>query len=213
VKVLLADDHRLTLAGVRRALNESADIVVVGEALSGADVLPLVRSTKPDLVLLDLRLPKVDGLTCLDMICRHYPAVKVVIVSASAEPTDIAAALNRGACAYIVKTVDPLDFPAVLRQAVEHTVYYSPPQPAPALRDGEGANLTDRERAMLGGVVRGLSNKAISRELWVTEQTVKFHLSNIYKKLGVPNRTAAARFAHEHDLIDMLKDGAGPAAS
>jgi DNA-binding NarL/FixJ family response regulator len=201
LKVLLADDHRLTLAGVRRVLDESGDIVVVGEAYSGVDVLPLVRSTDPDLVVLDLQMPKMDGLSCLDLIRRHHPDLKVVIFSATTTHAEISTALRNGANAYVLKTVNPLDLPAVIRQAAEGTVYYQPPPAAvPAVKDT--ADLTERERTILGAVMRGLSNKAISQEFWVTEQTVKFHLSNVYRKLGVPNRTAAARFAHEHGLID-----------
>src|SRR5215218_9276492 len=198
LKILLVDDHRLTLAGVRRALEQWDDIAVVGEAYTGGDVLPLVRSTMPDLVLLDLRLPGLDGFACLDLIRKHHPEVKVVIFSASSDPGQIEAALRQGAHAYILKNVDPLDFPAVLRQAVEQTVYSAPPAPARAA--DELAELTDRERTILAAVMRGLSNKEISREFWVTEQTVKFHLSNIYRKLGVANRTAAVRLAHEHGL-------------
>lgn len=201
LKVLLADDHRLTLAGVRRVLDESGDMIVVGEAYSGEDVLPLVRSTRPDLVVLDLRMPKVDGIKCLDLIRRHHPDTKVVIFSAATEHEGIIAAFEGGANAYVLKSVNPLDLPAVIRQAAEGTVYLpAPTATMPATKDA--ADLTDRERTILGAVMRGLSNKAISQEFWVTEQTVKFHLSNVYKKLGVPNRTAAARFAHEHGLVD-----------
>ena len=201
LKVLLADDHRLTLAGVRRVLEESGDIEVVGEAYSGEDVLPLVRSTGPDLVVLDLQMPKLDGLSCLDLIRRHHPDVKVVIFSATTATAEIGTALRNGAIAYVLKTVNPLDLPAVIRQAAEGTVYYPPPAAAPpAAKDT--SDLTERERTILAAVMRGLSNKAISQEFWVTEQTVKFHLSNVYRKLGVPNRTAAARFAHDHGLID-----------
>lgn len=200
LKVLLADDHRLTLAGVRRVLEESGDIVVVGEAYSGVDVLPLVRSTGPDLVVLDLQMPKLDGLGCLDLIRRHHPQLKVVIFSATTAPAEISTALRNGACAYILKSVNPLDLPAVIRQAAEGTVYYPPPIATPVAKDT--ADLTERELTILAAVMRGLSNKAISQEFWVTEQTVKFHLSNVYRKLGVSNRTAAALFAHDHGLID-----------
>jgi len=201
LKVLLADDHRLTLAGVRRVLDDSGDIVVVGEAYTGTDVLPMVRATKPDIVVLDLQMPKLDGLTCLDLLGRHHPDVRVVIFSATTSHTEINAALGNGASAYVLKTVAPLDLPAVIRQAADGTVYYPPPAAAASAPKDTG-DLTDRELEILGAVMRGLSNKAISQEFWVTEQTVKFHLSNVYRKLGVPNRTAAARFAHEHGLID-----------
>jgi len=201
LKVLLADDHRLTLAGVRRVLDDAGDIEVVGEAYEGSDVLPMVRTTEPDLVVLDLQMPKLDGLSCLDLLRRHHPEVKVVIFSATTTTAEISTALRSGASAYVLKTVNPLDLPAVIRQVAEGTVYYPAPSAAvPAVKDT--ADLTERERTILAAVMRGLSNKAISQEFWVTEQTVKFHLSNVYRKLGVPNRTAAARFAHEHGLID-----------
>ena len=125
----------------------------------------------------------------------------MVIFSATTTPAEISTALRNGANAYVLKTVNPLDLPAVIRQAAEGTVYYPPP-PAAAPAAKDTADLTERERTILAAVMRGLSNKAISQEFWVTEQTVKFHLSNVYRKLGVPNRTAAARFAHEHGLID-----------
>jgi DNA-binding NarL/FixJ family response regulator len=201
LKIILADDHRLTLDGVRVVLDAEPDIEVVGEAYSGEEVLPLVRATKPDVVLLDLRMPKLDGLACLDILRKNHPSVKVVMFSATTTPEEIASALKRGARAYILKTVNPLDLAAALRQAVEETVYSAPPQVGVAKAD-EPSDLTDRERMILAAVMRGLPNKAISKELWVTEQTVKFHLSNIYRKLGVPNRTAAVRYAQEHGLLE-----------
>lgn len=201
LRVLLADDHRLTIAGVRRVLDDAGDIEVVGEAYTGTEVLPLVRQTNPDLVVLDLGMPKLDGLSCLDLLRRHHPDVRVVIFSATETLPEISSALRNGASAYVLKTVNPVDLPAVIRQAAEGTVYYAPPpSETPVAKDT--ADLTEREREILVAVMRGLSNKAISQEFWVTEQTVKFHLSNVYRKLGVPNRTAAARFAHEHGIID-----------
>ena len=203
IKVLLADDHRLILAGIRRALEEVEDLEVVGEAESGSQVLPLIHQTNPDLVLLDLRLPDMSGLACLDSIRQRYPEVKVVILSAFNDAEHIQAAFQRGATAYIVKSVNPVDLPSALRQALDQTVY----QGVRVIGDvngqaGEGLGLTEREMSMLKALARGLSNQAISKEFWVTEQTVKFHLSNIYRKLGVANRTEAARFAYERGLVE-----------
>jgi DNA-binding NarL/FixJ family response regulator len=205
IKVLLADDHRLILSGIRRALEEVDDIEVVGEAESGSQVLPLIHQTSPDLVLLDLRLPDMNGLSCLDAIRKRYPEVKVVVLSAFSDSEHIQAAFQRGATAYIVKSVSPVDLPSALRQALEDTVY----QGVRVIGDvgggnGDGLGLTERELSMLRALARGLSNNAISKEFWVTEQTVKFHLSNIYRKLGVANRTEAARFAYERGLIESL---------
>lgn len=200
-KVLIADDHPLVLAGIRRALEEVDDIEIVGEARNGGQVMPLIERTSPDLVLLDVRMPQLDGLACLDRIRRRHPAIKVVVLSASGDRGQVAAALRRGASAYVVKSIGSLDLPAALRQAIQGTVFSVVGAP-----DEQGAveerGLTKREIAMLKALARGLSNQAIGSELWVTEQTVKFHLRNIYRKLGVSSRTAAARYAYEHGLVE-----------
>jgi DNA-binding NarL/FixJ family response regulator len=144
-----------------------------------------------------------DGLTCLDLIRRRHPHVKVVLLSVSSDPEHIQEALNRGASGYVVKSVDPVDLPSALRQAVEGTVYHAVGIPeADEAGTARAVGLTERELAILRLVARGLSNRAISRELWVTEQTVKFHLTNIYRKLGVGNRTEAARYAYQHGLVE-----------
>jgi DNA-binding NarL/FixJ family response regulator len=202
-RVLLADDHPLILAGVRRTLEDADDFEVVGEAQVGSQVLPLITREKPDLVLLDIRMPQLDGLACLDVIRRRHPEVRVVMLSAFTDKERIQTALRRGACAYVVKGVNPLDLASALRQAVHGTVFNVLGAP----EDGEGivaeeAGLTKREIEMLKALARGLSNQAIGKEMWVTEQTVKFHLRNIYRKLGVATRTEAARFAYERGLVE-----------
>jgi DNA-binding NarL/FixJ family response regulator len=202
MKVVIADDHPLILAGIRRALDETEEFQVVGEARVGSQVLPLVSQTSPDLVLMDIRMPEMDGLTALDRIRERYPNVKVVILSVSTDPDLIQNVLNRGASAYVVKSVNPIDLPSVLRQAMEGTVYSAVglPEKSDENDAARSAGLTDRETTILKALARGLSNDAIGKELWVAEQTVKFHLTNIYRKLGVSNRTEAARYAYEHGL-------------
>jgi DNA-binding NarL/FixJ family response regulator len=200
LKVLIADDHRLTLDGVRRTLEAVDDIDVVGTAGSGSQVLPLVRGTQPDLVLLDIRMPGIDGITCLELLRKNHPDVKVVMLSAFSDRDQIETALARGASAYVAKTVNPLDLPSVLRQVVDGTVYHAIGLVEPR-HGAEDLDLTRREMSVLQALTRGLSNKAIGQEFWVTEQTVKFHLGNIYRKLGVPSRTAAVHYAHEHGLV------------
>jgi DNA-binding NarL/FixJ family response regulator len=202
IRVLLADDHRLILEALERTFAEVEGIEIVGTANDGRQVVPLITRTNPDIVLLDMRMPEMDGLTCLERIRKQHPRVKVVMLSASDDADRVRAALKRGASAYIVKTVNPLDLPAALRQVVHPTIYFGLPP------EGEDpaatAGLTERETAMLRALARGLSNAAISREFWVTEQTVKFHLTNIYRKLGVKNRTEATRYAYQHGLADEL---------
>ena len=200
MRILIADDNRLMLEGFRRALEPVDDIEIVGTTHMGTQVLPLIERRRPDVVALELDMRAADGERCLDAIRRAHPDVKVVVVSASSSPLDIRSALARGARAFIVKTVNPLDIPSAIRQAYDLTVYHaigSQPEPEDVLRS---AGLTEREITTLKALARGLSNKAIGQELWVTEQTVKFHLGNLYRKLGVPNRTAAASFAHTHGL-------------
>ena len=200
MRVLIADDNRLMLEGFRRALEPVEDIEIVGATHTGAHVLMLVERRRPEMVVLELGMRTEDGRSCLDVLSARYPDVKVVVLSASTAYDDIRCALGRGARAYIVKSVNPLDIPAALRHAHEETVYHAVgllPGPEDELR---AAGLTERELTMLKALARGLSNKAISQELWVTEQTVKFHLGNLYRKLGVPNRLAAASFAHAHGI-------------
>lgn len=201
LRVLLADDHPLILSGIRRVLEQAGGIEIVGEAHVGSQVLPLVGRTCPDLVLLDIRMPQLDGLACLDLIRKRHPDVKVVVLSAFSDQEHVQGALRRGASAYVVKAVNALDLPAALRQAAEGTVFHAVGAPESSADDGE-AGLTARELTLLRAVATGLSNQAIGKELWITEQTVKFHLRNIYRKLGVSSRTEAARYAYERGLVE-----------
>jgi DNA-binding NarL/FixJ family response regulator len=204
MRVLVADDHPIMLVGVRRVLEQADGFDVVGEARVGSEVLPLIGRTDPDVVLLDMRMPGIDGLGCLDRIRLRHPSVKVVIFSVSTNTEHIQAALARGASGYIVKNINPLDLPSALRQAVEGTVYHA--LGLPELNDAsiaKAAGLTERELTIIKAVARGLSNQAIAKELWVTEQTVKFHLTNIYRKLDISNRTEAARWALEHGVAEL----------
>jgi DNA-binding NarL/FixJ family response regulator len=201
VRIVIADDHELILEAVRIALGEADDIEVIGTASSGNEVLEVVGRLAPDVLLLDLRMPGMDGLSCLDELRDRHSAVKVVVLSAVEEPQLIAEALKRGASSYVVKTVDPRDLAAAIRQAVEGTVYTGGGVLAvQSAGDTELGRLTAKEQAVLRALAQGHSNREIARELWLAEQTVKFHLTNIYKKLEVANRTEAARWAYRHGL-------------
>ncbi|MDQ3890666.1 MAG: response regulator transcription factor [Actinomycetota bacterium] len=201
MRVLLVDDHRLVLKVVRRALERAGGIEVVGEATSGAQVLPLVRQTDPDLVLLDVALPDLDGLACLAEIRKRYPAVTVVMLSAHTDSEHVEAALAGGASGYIGKNVDASDLPSALARALAGG-FHRPLEPGGEREASRVGALTEREIAILRAVARGLSNRAIANEFWLTEQTVKFHLTKIYRKLGVANRTEATRHAYRHGLAD-----------
>lgn len=214
LKIVIADDHRLMLAALRLALEPAADLEVVGEAASGAQVLPLVRQHSPDVVLLDIRMPGTDGLRCLEQLRAAFPRVKTIALSALDDPQVIQAALERGAAAFILKSIDPRDLPAAIRQTVEGTVFRTlggtgVSAPEASARD---LGLSDRELTILRALAGGLSNKQIAQQLWLAEQTVKFHLTNLYRKLGVGSRTEAIRTAYEHGLVEnpLL---AGPTAA
>jgi DNA-binding NarL/FixJ family response regulator len=201
LRVLLADDHKLVLEAVQHALEKAEDFAVVATTDSGAKVADLVARHRPDIVLMDLRMPGVDGLQALDQIRARDKSVKVVILSASNSPTEIQSALSRGANGFILKSVNPIDLPSALRQIHEGTVFHAGMEnAAPAESAAATVGLTDREVTLVRALSRGLSNKQISQELWITEQTVKFHLSNIYRKLDVSNRTGAARWAHDNGV-------------
>ena len=205
LKVLIVDDHKLMATALKDALDDVDHIRVVGLAHSGSDAVSMVTKTQPDAVVLDVNMPGMSGLECLDLIRRDYPSVKVVMLSAGDDLNVVRDAFTRGAAAFIMKSVDPADLPAALRHICDGTVFHAPTALGATANDPLAeAGLTEREVSMLKAVARGLSNKAISKEFWVTEQTVKFHLNNVYRKLGVPNRTAAAGFAHEQGLVEPV---------
>ena len=203
LRVLLADDHPLMIAAVRSALESEKDFEIVGEATSGSQVMPLVSSARPDVVLIDLRLPEIDGLTCLERISAKHPTVRVLLFSGVDDRAQIAVALERGACAYLVKSIHPGDLAAVIRQAVAGSFFCAAGLDKVAARSGaHDAGLSGREAEILCSVARGLSNRAIAKELWLSDQTVKFHLHNIYRKLEVANRTEAAKYAFDRGLSE-----------
>ncbi len=201
LKVLVADDHPLIVQGLRRALEACDDIEVVGEARTGAEVLPLVERRKPNVVLLDMRMPEMSGVECIEELKRSWPEVKAVVLSGSDDRASIDAAVKAGASAYVIKSVSSLDVPSLLRQvAAGYTVFHSAKDDSDQREGVPDSELTERELTILAAVAGGLTTKAISSELWVSEHTVKFHLTNIYRKLGVSNRSGAVRYAYEHGL-------------
>jgi DNA-binding NarL/FixJ family response regulator len=203
MKILIADYQPLLLIGIGRALERDADFQVVGATHRGTEVLPLVGRLAPDVVLLSTRMPGLDGLGCLRRIRAQYSDVKVVMLSAQAEQEIVQAAFDLGACGWVVQTIPLLDLPSAIRQSVDGAVFHA--YGAPSLDEdamAKSVGLTEREMVIMKNVARGLSNRAIAGDLWVTEQTVKFHLTNIYKKLDVTNRTEATRWAYDNGFLD-----------
>jgi DNA-binding NarL/FixJ family response regulator len=204
LKVLIADDHRLMLSAIRIAIDSTEDLEVVAEAESGSQVLPLVHRHSPDVVLLDIRMPGMDGLKILEELKKRFPAVKSIVLSGVDEPQVIQAALERGASSYVLKYVDPRDLASAIRQTVDGTVFQTLAgnRPADDTNAALRLGLSERELSILKALAEGLSNKQIAKQLWLAEQTVKFHLTNIYRKLDVSSRTEAVRSAYEHGLVE-----------
>jgi DNA-binding NarL/FixJ family response regulator len=207
LKVLIADDHPLILLGIRRMLEAHEDIEVVGAASSPHEALALIERRRPDVVLTDLRMPGVQGAGFIAQIKQSWPSLKVVVLSACDDRPSVDGALLAGANAYIVKSVNAIDVASVLRQIGSGAVYHAAAGKGAAAGGDDtehvgpsGSLLTDRESTLLGAIAAGLTTKRISSDLWVSEHTVKFHLTNIYRKLGVANRSGAVRYAIEHDL-------------
>jgi DNA-binding NarL/FixJ family response regulator len=202
IRVLIADDHGLERGAVRDALKTCVSIKVVAEASSGREALALASRSKPDVALLDMHMPgSLDGLTCVERIKKRLPETCVIVISAFNDEGSVKMAFRRGADAFISKAVDPADIASALRATAQRTVFHAP-------LDGLSCNgqltegLTERELSVLKAVAAGLPNKAISQQLWVTEHTVKFHLTNIFRKTATANRTEAARWAHQRGLVE-----------
>jgi DNA-binding NarL/FixJ family response regulator len=204
---LLVDEHPLWLDAVARVL-ASIDVDVVGATSSPGDALALLGEHSPGLVSigLDGHGGGADALTFLERVRELRPEARAVVLSAHRDEARIEAALAAGAVAYVVKTVQAEDLAFAMRQAFTHSVYVASARPPARLWPGRlgGAapvGVTRREAEILRLVAEGHSNADVARTLWIAEQTVKFHLSNIYRKLNVSNRTEASRWAQLHGLL------------
>jgi DNA-binding NarL/FixJ family response regulator len=206
IRVILAEDHALMRDAVKLVFDQAEDVELVGEVANGHELLPLLARVQADFVLLDVQLPGLDGLGCLEVLAKHHPQLKVAMLSAVEDPQVIDSAFRRGARGYILKSVNPFDLPAAIRQIVEETVIHV----SPAAQTGAPSSLappgglSEKEVAVLVELCHGHTNKQIAAALWLSEQTVKFHLRNIYRKLGIKSRTEALRYAYERDLAATM---------
>lgn len=204
---ILVDRHPLWLDAVEQVLAR-VDVEVAGKTSSLEDAGELIRELEPDMLVAEISLPgngDRNAVSWVRELGQGFPDLKIVVLSTCDEPEEIDAALAAGAIAYVVKTAHPDDLAAAVRQAFEHSVYLPGmrlERPEPSPREAVGlAGLTRREVEILRLVAEGLSNGELAKMLWVTEQTVKFHLSNVYRKLNVSNRTEASRWAQVNGLL------------
>ncbi len=196
IRVFLADDHALVLEGLRSLLEGEEDIEVVGAASDGEQVLEAVRALAPDVVVLDLQMPTLSGIACLERIRAAGLPVKVLVLSAFYDGDSIQSALEAEADGFALKTEAPQQTVACIRQVYQGQLVF--PQSAKRWllqqrrRPGPATDLSEREAEVLGLLAQGMTNAQIAQRLTVSDNTVKFHLQNIYQKLGVGNRTEAA---------------------
>ena len=202
MRLLVADGSGLVRAGIERALEGVAGIECVGEVAFGPQLVTQVKRLRADLVLLDMHLPGIDVQFALDRIRDTDPDVRVIVLASHASPEEMRRVCAGGASGVILKTIAVEDLAGAIRQIVNGTAFTALGLRTSPLDAGTDAGLTPREQQILLAVGRGQSNKVIARDLFVTEQTVKFHLTNIYRKLRLSNRTEAARWAYQHGLSD-----------
>ncbi|MDP4500668.1 response regulator [Nonomuraea turcica] len=204
IRVLIADDHPVVRQGLRTFLDLQDDITVVGEAGDGAQAVERVAELAPDVLLLDLKMPVLDGLGALERLAGT--TTKVVVLTSVSDRGDVGPAMRAGASGFLYKDVDPSALVHAVR-AVHGGQVLLAPEAAEAMLSTAGARdvpapvpLTDREREVLALIAAGRSNREIARSLAVAEKTVKTHVSNVLMKLGVQDRTQAALYAVRHGL-------------
>ncbi len=203
VRIVVVDDHPVVRAGIVGLLGVEDDLEVGGEAGDGAEALDVVAATSPHVVLMDLRMPRMDGVTATGRIGAEHPDVRVVVLTTYETDGDILRAVEAGATGYLLKDTPREDLVAAVRAAARGETVLAPSvaRRLVAQMRGGGERLTARELEVLGGVARGLSNAEIGAALFIAEATVKTHLLRVFTKLDVTDRTRAVTVALERGLI------------
>ncbi len=206
IRLLVVDDHPVVRAGMVAVLGEEPDLDVVGEAGNGAEALALVPRLEPDVVLMDLRMPVMDGAEATARLRSMPSAPQVLVLTTYDTDADIVRAVEAGARGYLLKDAPTSLLTDAIRRAARGETVLAPPvaaRLADRLRAPAAPDLTAREVEVLGLVARGLSNAQVGRQLFIGEATVKTHLLRAFAKLGVQDRTAAVTEAHRRGLIDL----------
>ena len=203
IRVLLADDHGLVRDGLTRLLGSVPDIDVVATAADGEEAVRLAGEHQPDVILMDLRMPEMDGSEATRRLLEADPTTQVVILTSFSERDEILSALDAGAIGYLLKDAEPDELIRGIRAAAQGESPLAPKAARTLIGSrgtGSGHGLTDREREVLTLVTRGLPNKLIARELGISEKTVKAHLTTVFQRIGVTDRVQAAMWARDHDV-------------
>jgi DNA-binding NarL/FixJ family response regulator len=201
IAVLIVDDHHLVRAGLATLLRAAVDIDVVGEAADGAEALEIARATTPDVVLMDISMPVVDGVAATRNVLADLPDTRVIALTSFSDQARVRDTIAAGAIGYLIKDCAPDELLSAIRSAAAGHAPLDP-RAAGALLPNRLSNIADelsgREREVLQLVAKGLANKQIARSLGITEHTVKVHLGSVFRRLGVGDRTSAALWAREH---------------
>ena len=205
VRILLVDDHAVVRQGLRMFLSLDPALEVVGEATDGQDALHKVRATSPDVVLMDLLMPVMDGVAAIGAVKAEFPGVEVIALTSVLEDELVVGAVQAGAVGYLLKDTQADELCRAIKAAAEGKVQLAPEAAARLVREVRAPErpdvLTQRETEVLGLLAEGQSNKQIAGSLFIGEKTVKTHVSSILSKLGVPSRTAAALHAVRTGLV------------
>jgi DNA-binding NarL/FixJ family response regulator len=206
VRILVTDDHPVVRAGLSGMLSGEPDFEVVGEAQNGKEAVAFVGELKPDVVLMDLRMPEMDGVTAIEHIKSSYPDVHVLVLTTYESDADILRAIETGATGYLLKDTPREELFGAIRTVAQGQSPLAPGVAARLMqrvRDPEEEGLSTREIEVLELVAHGTSNKEIAKQLWVSETTVKSHMLHIFDKLGVTDRTAAVTEALKRGIIRL----------
>ena len=206
IRVLVADDHEMVRRGLATFLRAFADLELAGEAADGAEADRQCAAVQPDVVLMDLKMPGVDGVAATQTIRERFPPIQVIALTSFREEGLVQRALEAGAIGYLLKTVSAEELARAIRAAHAGRPTLAPEAAQDLVRDATkpevpGHDLTEREREVLRLMADGLNNKEIAQRLVVSESTVKFHVSNILAKLGTTSRTKAVARAVAHHLV------------
>jgi two-component system, NarL family, response regulator len=201
IRVLLADDHSIVRSGVAQILNEEREISVVAQAADGAEAVELFVRDRPDVALIDLRMPKLEGVQVVEQIRERFPDAAIVILTTYDTDSDIERALRAGAKAFLVKDVSPQDLVACVRAVHAGRTWVSPKVAAKLVARVTNVRLTPRELTVLRLLAAGNSNREIGDALGISDGTVKIHVSHLFAKLNVTSRTEAIATALRRGLV------------
>jgi two-component system, NarL family, response regulator LiaR len=211
IRVLIVDDHAVVRMGLKMFFELQSDIEVVGEAADGSEGVAMARRLEPDVVLMDLLMPNMDGITAIGRIKAERPETEIVTMTSFIEEEKVTSALEAGASGYVLKDAEAEEVAGAVRAAFAGEVHLDPAvarllaqrmRAKKSPEDELAEPLTEREKDVLRLLGQGMSNKEIGTELFITERTARTYVSNILGKLGLASRTQAALYAVEHKLVD-----------